>query len=210
MKIKEITDSWTMFSYYDLGIPTNIFIIKKGNNLTVIDTYLGQHYIKNITDNISHSNLCVFNSHYDWDHIWGNYFFSNDKIISSEKTKQNIIKYSEKQKKSNPEFIHEKFEIVLPNFTFEENYENENFRFFITPGHTEDSSSLFDKDEKILFTGDNLELPVPYYKKELKDIHIKTLENYMNIDWEILLNSHNDRILTKNDLEKNIKYLKEE
>lgn len=109
-------------------------------------------------------------THYHMDHILGCQEFKECKIVAHRKLKEiveenlknvwsseglrNII---ERIKVERPEslWLYEGLkEIIIPNEVFEEKYFLNGIEVINTGGHTEDSSIVYVKDEKVLFSGD--------------------------------------------------------
>jgi len=135
----------------------------------------------------------AFNSHYDWDHIWGNVAFQNSWIISSDLTRTAIEKRGQEQLQENKaDFAREEIEITLPNLTFSSRmvFENDGVEFFHSPGHTADSSSCYDRVDRILFVGDNVEDPLHYENADDLRDYVQTLKNYLKLDAKYIVTSH--------------------
>jgi cyclase len=86
MEIKKVGRRGTLFTFYDLGIPTNVYVINAKQYVYILDTYLGPDIMKMINQYIKeqygNKQVIVVNSHSHWDHVWGNSFFSPTIIIS--------------------------------------------------------------------------------------------------------------------------------
>ncbi|MCT4544636.1 MAG: MBL fold metallo-hydrolase [Vallitalea sp.] len=214
MKIKRVGKRGILFTFFELknldyDCVTNVYVINGDRHFFLCDTYLGTYYIKKIKkyleDNFGKKEYIIFNSHSHWDHIWGNSEFKNSKIIAHELCRKYISKYGEEDLINHEQqFAKDKIEIVLPNTTFIEKlvFEEEGVEFFYTPGHSEDSASCYDYKDNILFVGDNVDDPIPYFMcwGEL-DKYKETLELYLRINADIIVQSHGD--ITNNDLIKN-------
>jgi glyoxylase-like metal-dependent hydrolase (beta-lactamase superfamily II) len=152
----------------------------------------------------------VFNSHHHWDHIWGNFEFKNSKIISHEKCRDMIDKYGvEDSDKYKDKFAKEDFDIVLPNITFSTSikFPKDEIEFFYSPGHSEDSASCFDHQDKTLFVGDNIDDPIPSFMSWCEiDEYKKTLENYFSFKPDRIVQSHGN-VMCTDVINKNIEYL---
>ena len=130
--------------------------------------------------------VVVFNSHADWDHIWGNCFFKEAMILGHENCRIRIQKDGPADLKRNA--MRQQGEVILvpPTATFEESYvfDDDEIEFFYSPGHTIDSSSCFDHKEKVLFVGDNVESDVPYVNHLNFDTYISSLQGYLARPWK--------------------------
>lgn len=219
MEIKNVGKRGILFTFFELKNPkydcvTNVYVIKGNKYFFVCDTYLGPYFMKKIKQylesNFGKKKYIVFNSHSHWDHIWGNSEFDDCMIIAHRKCKDLIERNAEDELVEKAElFAKENIDIVLPNITFEEKikFEEEGLEFFYSPGHTEDSASCYDYINNTLFVGDNIDNPIPSYIcwTELEE-YKGTLEQYIKIDPEIVVQSHGD-ITNKDVIRKNLDYL---
>jgi len=134
----------------------------------------------------------VINTHNHWDHVWGNSIYSSNMIISHELCKKDMEQHGEKALEKYKD--HRKGEVILtyPNVTFTDKicFEEDNILICHTPGHTEDSISILDLRDKILFAGDNLERPIPYVMEKDLEQYIKTLEEYLKLDVDVVIGGH--------------------
>ena len=82
--------------------------------------------------------------------------------------------------------------LTYPNLTFTDKicFEEDNILIYHTPGHTDDEISIIDLDDKVLFAGDNLERPIPYLMSKNLDKYIKTLEDYIKLDVQVVIGGH--------------------
>lgn len=196
MEQKKVGGRGTLFTFYDLGIPTNVYVINGKNYIYIIDTYLGPDIMREINQYIEklygNKPIIVVNSHSHWDHVWGNCLYSSSLVIGHEKCKEymeqdglnKLEKYAEYQKGD--------IVITYPNLTFTDKicFEEDNILIFYTPGHTDDEISVLDMKDKVLFAGDNLERPIPYImSKDLKQ-YINTLQDYLKLDVDIIIGGH--------------------
>ncbi len=212
--MKQISGHTFLFDFYlkykDFEGSTNVFCYVGKKYIFVCDSFIYPEKMVEIRNllsgNFSDKRFVLFNSHSDFDHFWGNLAFKDDLIISSCIAKEKMLKndYSEEQKYFN------KPDLIYPNLCFEKElvFTEENVRFFLSVGHTIGSASCFFEDEKILFAGDNLEYPNPYFDKNLLDKHIETIENYILLNPKIIVPGHGDIRFDKRILYDNLKFLK--
>lgn len=218
MRINKVGSRGYVFTFDELkstefNCTTNIYLIDGNKHIFICDTFLGSKYMmkikKFIDENLNDNPIIVFNSHADWDHIWGNCFYKDNTIISHIKCRENIKKYGLEEFYEFKVLHEEDMKIVLPNLTFKERLEfhEDQVDFFYSPGHTECSSSCIDKKDNIMFVGDNVESPRPCISWNKIDIYKNTLENYLKINASIIIPGHGD--ITDNDLVyKNLRYIK--
>lgn len=213
MKNQKISKNCNAFIYNELETyNTNVFLIEKKSKVFLIDTFCGPHSMKPIKkileDNYNSKDLIVINTHFHWDHVWGNSSFKDNIIISHELCRELLDKNWEEQLKENEKYILGSVEKFLPNFTFKEsiNFHNEGIEIFYSPGHSADSISIFDHDEKILYVGDNLEKPIIYVENDDIESYIKTLKRYLDYKPKKIMAGHT-LDLNEEDINKIIKYL---
>lgn len=154
--------------------------------------------------------ITVFNSHYHWDHIWGNSVFKDSQIVAHEETRSIILRDGEKQLKNNRQYVKGDVAIVPPTLTFKERlwFPNDRVEFFHTPGHTEDSSSCVDQVDGVLFVGDNLESPIPQLASLELETYVDTLERYLELDARIIIAAHDGVLPDDSLLRSNLDYVR--
>jgi cyclase len=215
VKSTRVGNRCIVFSFDDLAdaSPTNVLVILGSRHVFVCDTFLGPDPMAIVAEEIrkKHSNnpWIVFNSHADWDHHWGNCFFKNATIVSQEATRKIIEASGAGELVTFKEYIRGKVEIVPPNEVFlgRLRFPNEGIEFVHTPGHTSDSSSCIDLEDKVLFAGDNLEVPIPYLTTPDLDSYIETLKDYLGLDIEHVVPGHGTIVASKSLVSDNLAYL---
>ena len=167
MKNEKISKNCNVFIYNELKeYTTNIFLIEKKSKIFLIDTFCSSESMipikKILADKYDSKEVIVINTHFHWDHVWGNSSFKKNIIISHKLCREILNEHWEEQFKKNQNYTLGSVEKSLPNLTFKGsiNFPDEGIEIFYSPGHTLDSISIFDHDEKILYVGDNLEKPI--------------------------------------------------
>lgn len=199
MKIKKINNRNILFTdHTPWGWDLNCQLIMGENNIYIIDTGLGSHSVEPIKECLKDNNkpVIVINTHYHWDHIWGNSSLTNCTIISHKLCREMIESNWEGMIKKSKMFIRGEVEMCLPNLTFDHElyFPEDKIRLIYTPGHTKDSISVLDEVEKTIHVGDNigdsLEELIPSLNVE-KDEYINTVLNYMEMDFDTCISGHN-------------------
>jgi len=199
MKIKKIKNRNILFTNSaHLEWDFNIHLIMGNRYNYIIDTGLGSLSIAPIKEYIKNDKkpIIIINTHYHWDHIWGNSTFK-DCIIISHKICREMIELNwwdmlEKNKK----YFQGEVEMCLPNLTFEKElyFSEDKIRILYTPGHTIDSISVLDELDKVINVGDNIgdsiEEIIPSIYCE-KDEYINTLLKYREMDVDRYVSGHN-------------------
>lgn len=176
----------------------NIQLILGNKHNYIIDTGLGSLSIAPILDYIKNDNksLIVINTHYHWDHIWGNHCFENSTIISHRLCREMVELNWEEMIQKNKDYIEGEVKEYLPNLTFEEElyFPEDKIRIMYTPGHTIDSISVLDEVDKVINIGDNIgdtiDDIIPAIDCE-KYEYINTLLKYKEMDFDTCVSGHN-------------------
>jgi len=183
MITKKIGGRGIMFTYEEdespLGGGISIYMINTADKIFLCDTHLGPKSMEYIYDyidgNLYDKEMYIFNSHADWDHIWGNCYFQEPTIIAHESCRRRMAESGEYDLADQKEYCNGEVEIVLPNLIFTNSirYVDEDIEFTYAPGHTVDSAICYDRKDEILYVGDLLEAPLPF-------IYYHDLNNYLN------------------------------
>lgn len=195
MKVNRLNSRNTVFSFPELD-QTNVLAIYGEKYTYLCDTFLGPDAMEEIKDIIKKDGrsqqIIVFNSHYDWDHVWGNCAFKDSIIVAHEKCRENLDKYFWEDFKKNSKFAKGEVVPCFPNLLFQEKlvFTDDDITFYYTPGHTEDSSTCFDKKTNTLFVGDNVENPHPYVQKNNIEQLINTLQTYIKLNPSYIITGH--------------------
>ena len=214
MKIQKIGERNLVVAFLE-PFYTTTHLIFGDNRVYVCDTFLGPEPMKEIAKIIKENGhedkpIVVFNSHADWDHIWGNCYFKDSIILGHRLCKERIEK--EGKDELNKHFEEQRGNVIMtpPTTIFDSTYffEDDSIEFFHSPGHTIDSSSCYDHIDRILFVGDNIESDLPYVNSLDFDTYISTLKGYHDLDWTHLVPGH-DPVQTDDTLvQSNLEYLR--
>lgn len=199
MKIEKIKNRGFLFTYSNSSEwNLNVHLIMGERNNYIIDTGLGSLSIAPIKEYIKYDTkpIIVINTHYHWDHIWGNSSLRDCIIISHKLCKEMIESNWEEMLQKNKNYCKGEVEICLPNLVFgkELYFPEDKIRIIYTPGHTIDSISVLDEEEKVINVGDNIGdtvdeiIPSIYCEK---DLYIDTLLKYREIDFDTCISGHN-------------------
>lgn len=191
---------------------TNVFLIEKESRFFLIDTFCGSESMTPILQKLNHKadkEVVVINTHFHWDHVWGNCSFKDKCIFSHEKCRSILEECWESQIQNNKMYISGQVEKILPNITFNKRitFHKDGIELFHSPGHTIDSISVFDHEEKVLYVGDNLEKPLIFVESDNIEAYLSTLENYLSYHPKRIAAGHT-LDLTEEDILSTIHYLK--
>ncbi len=196
VQVKDVSERGVLFAFDDPYIG-NVYAIVGESSLFICDTFCGPDPMRRVMTHLSKnydlpSRVVIFNSHADYDHIWGNCHFEGELIICHELCRERVMKEWDEVLERNSE--HQRGNVIRlpPNVTFQEklDFVEEEVEFFHTPGHTRDSASCFDKRDSILFVGDNIESPIPYINQMNIKEYKATLGSYLQADARLIISGH--------------------
>ncbi len=179
---------------FDDGI--TLYLVPCSRFCLLCDTHLGPDSMDEVISYIRSrhlpDSLVIFNSHSDWDHIWGNCRCSGSPIIGHEFCRERMIERGEWDLRENRHQTRGGVRITPPQVTFSERLvlEDEGIVFRHAPGHTRDSAVCADRPGRVLFLGDLVEDPIPYLDDGDLDRYLATLEAILTDEAEILLTAH--------------------
>ena len=213
LKKEKIASRGTLFTLEGDDFITSVYVIRGEKFNFLIDTLTGPETIAEVKDFIKKElpdrPLFIIYTHSHYDHTWGTCLFDNRIVVAHEKCYE-LLDINERERlKEKPEFADGEVEIILPDILFEEslNFPGEDLKLFYSPGHTVDSLSIYDEKEKVLFVGDNIELPLPMLQWKNLEGFKETLEGYLEMDFDILLSSHS-RNIDRKSIEDHLDYIK--
>ena len=213
MEIQRISLRGRLVTFND-PYRTNTVLILTEDQVVVCDTFCGPDSMKKIRSYLeaekqSEKQFVIFNSHYHYDHIWGNCEFKEESIYAHTKCYELIAKYGKRNLEQYSEHMKGNVTLTYPNQLFSSSaiLDNGRIRLFHSPGHTLDSSSCIDYEDGILFVGDNIESPIPYIYNPDLDLYIATLMDYLSMDWKFLISGHDPLMTDATVIHSNIEYL---
>ncbi len=143
----------------------------------------------------------VINTHYHADHSWGNSYFPNATVVSSEATRVALAERApaalEAARRQNPSF--QRTRIILPHMTFDSGELNlrvgkKNLILMCAPGHSQDGIMVLVEEDRVLFAGDSF-MPLPYIVDgNLEDL-TATIKHIGRMGLENIVQGHGDIIL---------------
>lgn len=198
----------------NFDFPTFVYVIDTGSILFICDTHTGIDSMKKVMSMMEGRHSCeqilVINSHYDWDHVWGNGYFSSDQIIAHEKCREKLAddEIWNGMLQANNQSMDGEVKRVFPGITFRQkiDFPQAGISVFYAPGHTDDSIYVFDEVDKVLFVGDNVELPEPYLQWDNIAAYVDSLELIIRRNPDVVIGAHNG-CLSLDDVRTNIAFL---
>ncbi len=208
MKIIPVTNRITAYEFNELTpYLTYIYTILQNDTVYVIDSFCGSYYMDFIKAQYPKHKFILINTHYHFDHIWGNYSFKESPILSHQLCKEMILLRGKQELHEQFAYLKGKQELCIPNHCFDGKYYSiDTLQLWHTPGHTIDSITIYDTVSKHVFAGDSLEKPLVQTTMHLLDEHIKSLDFYLSLDFTQIHAGHT-LILHKKDILETRKYL---
>lgn len=214
MVVKNISKIGTRGTIFTFEDDITVYLIQGTTKWFLCDTHLGPQSMvcikEYMTDHAKGNDVIVFNSHSDWDHIWGNCAFPEAMIIGHETCKKRMAEQGQFDLVRLPEYHCGKIKIILPNVTFSERitFAEEQLEFSHGPGHTIDSSLCFDRKDAVLFVGDLVEDPIPYLDFYDLEVYYKTLSVIKEFPAKIKISAHSG-IIDNALIERNMQYIQD-
>lgn len=198
MKIEKLTNRNIVFKYNMAEWDLNIHLIIGNKYSFIIDTGLGSMSTAPIKEYLkSNPNpIIVINTHYHWDHVWGNSSFGECTIISHKRCREMMESRWDDMFRKQKQFIRGEVQKCLPNLVFEDSlyFPDDKIKLVYTPGHTADCISVLDEEEGIINTGDNIgdtiDDIVPSIETD-REVYMKTLKKYQCMDFDTCISGHN-------------------
>lgn len=210
MEMKKIGRRGVSFTDQD----TSVYLICGEHRLYLCDTHWGpnsmdavKEYI--INQQLQDRELIIFNTHSDYDHVWGNSAFGEVTIIGHEACRQRMEERGQYDLEVLPaESKQGQVELRLPNLTFTSKLEfaDDEVEFIYAPGHTIGSAICYDRQESVVFVGDLLEAPMPMLLHHDLETFIDSLEYIKGLEADLIVTTHSG-IVAEELIETNITYL---
>lgn len=201
MRIQKITERNILFSfqYPDWNLHLHLILGKYLDFL--IDTGMGR---ENIAPVLAYreahrrtQELVIINTHYHFDHIWGNCFFDDARIIAHAECPDLIAQDWDNAAKQYAMFWTDEVRKVLPNhLVYDElSFQDEGIRIFAAGGHTPDGISVWDEVDGVLNVGDNIGDTMEAIVPELEcttDEYRGAIAKYRALRPKYIVSGHND------------------
>jgi glyoxylase-like metal-dependent hydrolase (beta-lactamase superfamily II) len=110
----------------------------------------------------------VINTHHHADHVYGNYLFPDAELLAHERCRKNLLRHGqqrlERAKAQSSDLADVRLRI--PDVVFDRgelivHVGGKSLHMILAPGHTDDSTLVYVKEDKVLFAADTV-MPVPY------------------------------------------------
>ncbi len=180
------------------GCVTHAYLIQGKKKNYLIDTGLGSataQYIKGHIKEKCPNETVIINTHYHWDHIWGNVGFDGNRIFAHRSANALIERHWNEMEQKYGKWKEGIIGKVLPDTPIDDhfNFPEDGIEVFHSPGHTGDSLSVYDRLDRVLHVGDNMETLVPEIY-DTKENYRNTLETYLGYDFSFCIGGHNGNV----------------
>ena len=207
MQIKKIGSRGALFTFDD-GI--SVYRVRGPRRSFLCDTHLGPLSMAAVKPGMEGRELppVVFNTHSDWDHVWGNAAFPQALLVAHADCRRRLAERGGYELEHEAERCRGSVEIRLPDLTFQSQlaFPDEGVEMFHAPGHTPDSAVFYDQEDEVLFLGDLVEAPIPYLDDEDIARYLQTLETLRHFPARLKITAHSGVVDTAL-IESNLRYV---
>lgn len=203
MKIIELYPNTKAFEFEELHpYKTYVYGIERKDKVYIIDSFCGSFYMDEIKKLYKEKKCILINTHYHFDHIWGNITFKDSPIYAHTLCCTKIKEKAEKERKENETYFKGIKEILSPTHTFIDTLHlEEDLSLIYTPGHTIDSISILDLQNKAIYVGDNVERPLIQLEEDTLKEYKDSLTYYLSLKEYQFHSGHTLYINQKNILD---------
>lgn len=209
MKKLQITETLNAYEFEEL-IPykTYVYTLIKDDTVYIIDTFCCSAYMEIIKSDYPNSSFIVINTHYHFDHIWGNYSFSHCPIYAHQLCKTMIQRHGIRELQEQKKCFQGTQTLILPNYCFDGKQLQiaDDLQLLYTPGHTLDGISVYDQTLNALFVGDTLEKPLIQIEGSYLSEYRQSLEYFLTLPVTHFYAGHTLQ-LTKADVRDTLAYI---
>jgi glyoxylase-like metal-dependent hydrolase (beta-lactamase superfamily II) len=206
------------------GMEVDGYLLATDRFLLLCDTLIYPEGMSTVTQAIQGESvnrpLLIMNSHADWDHAWGNSYFTGERIapiiahehcrerMESEKEKTVLANY----KKRYPSYF-QNVVLTPPTVTFSDRLAlhggDLTIELFRAPGHCQDHIAAWIPELRLLLAFDAVETPVPLIENAVGvQSMFTTLEHFLSLRPQRVLCSHG-KTTSPTIIEANLTYCRE-
>jgi cyclase len=203
-----------IISFPELGI-TNIYLVLAPRRTFVCDTFLGPEPMAQVKALLAAEGrtqpIVVFNSHKDWDHVWGNCAFPDAQFVSTEECAANLRQHFAGELEEYGGMAQGEVVPLYPTLLFTDRliFADDRVLFLATPGHTSGSGSCLDMEDSVLYVGDNVESPVPHLLWSDLAAYSRTLDLYLALGPAAMVTGHGPvEAMTADTVRMNLAYVR--
>lgn len=176
---------------------TNAYVINGDKASYVIDTGFGSETANELLRHCRPGlDIFVINTHFHWDHVWGNAFFPDSKVVCHARCKESMYRSWERMERENGRYKRGEIKLAPPALTFDSKLELHGEVFlFHSPGHTDDCIGIHFPADSALFVGDNFGDTDAQLLPELecsREVFLSSLNDYRKCEADRFLSGHNE------------------
>ncbi len=195
-QIKRRSFVWTFANSPDWNL--NVQLIRGERFDYVIDTGLGSESMRPVKEKLTSGKpIIIINTHFHWDHIWGNAALDAAMIVSHQLCRKRMETRWDEMIRKNGSYIDGDAVKRLPDIVFDEGlyFPDDGIRVFYSPGHTEDGIGVLDEYDGVLNVGDNIGDDREHIMPDLecdKTVYDASLRHYIKTGADTVVSGHND------------------
>lgn len=205
------------------GMEVDAYVIFTQRFVIVLDTLLCPEdmatVMQQVQQDIAGRQLLVVNSHADWDHAWGNSYFTGSRVAPIIAHDYSVKRFKSSESHKELQEFQQRYplfrNVVLtpPTLTFSHMFTihggDLTLELHTAPGHCNDHIAAFIPELRLLLAFDTVERPLPMIG-DVTGVRLlqQTLENLLALQPERVLCSHGNTT-SVDMLRKNLAYLQE-
>lgn len=205
------------------GMEVDAYIVITDRYIVVLDTMLrpedAAQMMSMVQDSLTGREVLVVNSHADWDHAWGNSYFTGEhaaSIIAQEKCRVRLQSQEASEELADYQRRYPLFRSVVltpPTITFDSHltiYGGDlTIELIPAPGHHLDHIAAWIPELRLLLAFDAVEMPLPCIENAACVPHMfATLEHFIALEPQRVLCSHG-KTTSPELVKENLAYLRE-
>jgi glyoxylase-like metal-dependent hydrolase (beta-lactamase superfamily II) len=205
------------------GMEVDSYVVVTQRFVAVLDTLLCpedmQVVMQDVQSMLPGRQLLVINSHADWDHCWGNGYFSGTRAVPVIAQDYGLTRqYSEEALTELHAYqqhypLFKNVVLIAPTITFAQRLTlhggDLSIELFAAPGHQRDHIAAWMPELRLLLAFDAVEMPVPMLENaESVPLMQQTLERFLALHPQRVLCSHG-KTTDIEQVERNLEYLHE-
>jgi glyoxylase-like metal-dependent hydrolase (beta-lactamase superfamily II) len=205
------------------GMEVDAYVVISDRYVVVLDTLLcpedAQRMMETVEDAHAGRTLLVVNSHADWDHAWGNAYFTGEQTAPIIAQDYGLLRMQSEEARTELAGYQGRYDIfrnvhlIAPTITFNQRLTiaggDLTLELFSAPGHHHDHIAAWIPELRLLFAFDAVENPLPCLEDATGVAGMfATLESFLALQPQGLLCSHGK---TTNPalISENLAYLRE-
>jgi glyoxylase-like metal-dependent hydrolase (beta-lactamase superfamily II) len=214
--------NFTMTGEFE-GMEVDAYVVITNRYVVVLDTLLcpedAQTMMQAVSKEVADRTLLVVNSHADWDHAWGNAYFSGERTAPIIAHDYGLVRLqSEEERNELADFqsryaLFRSVQLIPPTITFNHHLTisggDLTLELFAAPGHQRDHIACWIPQLRLLFGFDAIEKPLPCMQDATSvPAMFATLESFLALQPLRVLCSHG-KVTDPVIVSANLSYLRE-